>query len=166
MADALESVEATLPTIQAAAEAIDTTLRALSALGLSGAPERPLGPSIGQLREDLSGLPEELREQAAQVERTTEELRTATEDTLATADALAQLEQRLSEASALIGQNAIRSGEARALVEQQRDALSTSATRTRLLVLALGLTFALSQFVPLYLGLTLLGQAPAVVAEP
>ena len=158
VADALESVEQGLPAMQSAAEAIDTTLRALSRLPipLTYEPDRSLGETIGALREDLSGLPGELREQAAQVERMSEELSAATEGTLAMADSLDQLEGRLTDSLALIRQYGLRTDDARALVVEQGDALATSASRARLLVVAFGLVFALSQFTPLYLGLSLL----------
>lgn len=161
VADALENVERTLPAIQAAADTIDTTLAALSALpfGPSYDAERSLGASIGALREDLRGLPEELREQAAQVERTTSELTAATAGAAATADSLAALDDRLVAASELVGQYALRTGEARALVDAQRDALRTSASRAQVMVVAFGVMFVLLQFVPLYLGLALLGRA-------
>jgi chromosome segregation ATPase len=167
IADALESVEASLPTIRSAAEAIDTTLGALSSLpfGPTYDAEQPLGPSIGQLQEDLSGLPDDLRDQAAQVEEVTRELAAATEGTVATADSLAALDSRLRAASTLLGDYGVRTAEARELVAEQQDTLATSATRARLLVVALGLVFAVSQFVPLYLGLSLLDRPAALARE-
>ena len=154
VADALESVEQGLPAMQAAAETIDDTLSALSRLPipLSYDPEHPLGESIGALREDLDGLPDELREQAEQVERTSEELTAATEGTLAMADSLGQLQERVAETTELVGQYQLRAREARTLVTEQAESLSGSAARARVLVVAFGLVFAASQFVPLYLG--------------
>jgi chromosome segregation ATPase len=161
VADALENVERSLPAIQSAANAIDGTLAALSALpfGLAYDADEPLGASIGALREDLRGLPQELRAQAEQAERTTSELSAATAGTLATADSLGELDDRLADAAELIGQYALRTGEARTLVDEQRDALAGSASRAQVMVVAFGVMFVLSQFVPLYLGLALLGRA-------
>jgi DNA repair ATPase RecN len=159
IADALESVERSLPDVEAAANAIDDALRTLDALPLpfDYDPERPLGDTIGDLRTDLRELPDELREQAAQVELMSQELSAATAGARATADALAQLEDRLGAASELIADYVLSTGDARALVDEQREVLATSVRRARALVLAFGLMFALSQFVPLYLGLGLAG---------
>ena len=155
VADAIESVEEGLPAVEAAADTIDDTLGALSAvpiLPFSYEPARPLGESVGALREDLVGLPEELREQAAQVERTSAEMVAATEATLATAESLQELEVRLGDASALIAEYGAEAEEARLLVDEELRSLAASTRRARLMVLAFGLVFALGQFVPLYLG--------------
>jgi chromosome segregation ATPase len=164
VADALENVEQSLPAIQSAADTIDATLAALSTLPFGPAydADRSLGASIGELREDLRGLPEELRQQAEQVERTTTELTAATAGTVATADSLAELDDRLVDASELVGQYALRTGEARALVDTQRDALTSSASRAQVMVVAFGVMFVLAQFVPFYLGFALLGRAEVV----
>lgn len=158
VADALESVEQALPGIQTAADAIDDTLSALSSLpfGPPYNPNQTFGETIGEVREGLAGLPEQLREQAEQVGRTGDELAAAAEGTVATADALTALEGRLTAANELIGQYADRTIDAQALVETQRVTLSTSATRARLVVIAFGIVFVLSQFVPLYLGRALM----------
>jgi chromosome segregation ATPase len=146
VADALENVEQSLPAIQSAADTIDATLAALSTLPFGPAydADRSLGASIGELREDLRGLPEELRQQAEQVERTTTELTAATAGTVATADSLAELDDRLVDASELVGQYALRTGEARALVDTQRDALTSSASRAQVMVVAFGVMFVLA----------------------
>jgi DNA repair ATPase RecN len=167
VADALESVENSLPDVESAAEAIDDTLAALNALpfGVSYGPDRPLGETIGELREELRELPDDLREQAAQVEQMQEELTEATEGTAATARSLAELEEQLEAASELIDDYASSTGEAQGLIEEQREVLAASATRTRMMVLAFGVVFALSQFVPLYLGWSLLGRGRVVGPE-
>lgn len=162
VADALESVEASLPAIQSAASTIDRTLGALSSIPLIGLdydPERPLGETIGELRRELQGLPDELRSQAEQVEATTDELREATRGTAATADALAALDERLDDVGVLIGQYAGSIEEARAIVDDQRDGMAGSTSQLRWMILAVALAFALAQFVPFYLGTTLVRGA-------
>jgi hypothetical protein len=166
IADALDQVEAALPAIQQAAATIDQTLTTLSSLplGLSYDPARPLAATIGELREGLTGLPDELREQAAQIERTSEALTEATEGTVATADALADLDARLVDATALLGAYADQTAEASTLVQAQREVIATSTARTGILALVFGVVFAVGQFVPLYLGLALAGGRLAVGA--
>jgi chromosome segregation ATPase len=173
IADALDQVEAALPSIQQAAATIDQTLATLSSLplGLSYDPARPLGATIGELREGLTGLPDELRDQADQIERTSEALTEATEGTVATADALADLDARLEDATALLGAYAEQTAEASTLVQEQREVIATSTARTGILALVFGAVFAVGQFVPLYLGLALasgrlaVGAVEAVVVE-
>jgi chromosome segregation ATPase len=166
IADALDQVEAALPAIQQAAATIDQTLTTLSSLplGLSYDPARPLAATIGELREGLTGLPDELREQAAQIERTSEALTEATEGTVATADALADLDARLVDATALLGAYADQTAEASTLVQAQREVIATSTARTGILALVFGVVFAVGQFVPLYFGLALASGRLAVGA--
>lgn len=157
VADALEDIERVLPLVEQAADATDEVLAALGALPFAPpyAPEQMLGPTIGELRNALSGLPEELRQQADHVRRTRDHLADATAGTVATADALADLDQRLEDAAALIGDYARRSADARELVDTQRGVLAAAATRARIVIVTFGVLFALGQFVPVYLGLGL-----------
>ena len=74
-------------------------------------------------------------------------------------DSLAELDERLDEVSGLIGSYIERTEDATELVDHQRQVLDTSARRARLAIVAFGLVFGLSQFVPLYLGLTLMRGA-------
>lgn len=167
IADALEALEETLPTVEQAASSIDQTLSALSSLplGLSYSPDQPLGESIGELRVSIAGLPEDLREQARQAERTSDELAEATERTLATADALGELHERLTTAGELVQEYEQRTADATVIIEEQRENLSSSASRARLLIVGLSLVFGLGQLVPLYLGVALSrGMIPVQVA--
>ena len=157
IADALEDVEQSLPAIEQAATAIDDTLATLNLLpfGLSYDPERPLGETIGEVSAGLEGLPDELRAQADQVERTSAELEAATRSTIATADSLTALDERIDTAAGLVGGYAERATEAALVVDRQRAALDATARRARVLVIAFGVILALGQFGPLYLGLAL-----------
>jgi chromosome segregation ATPase len=158
IADALAALESTLPAVEQAGNTIDQTLDALSSLpfGLDYTADPPLGESIGEVRESIAGLPQELREQAAQAERTSNELAEATTRTQATADALGELADRLETVSELTSDYASHAAEARVVIAEQQASLATSGTRAQILVLVFSGVFALSQFVPLYLGLALL----------
>lgn len=157
IADALEDVERSLPAVEQAATAIDDTLATLNRLplGLTYDPARPLGETIGEIADGLEGLPDELRAQADQVERTSTELDAATRSTIATADSLAELTERIDTAAGLVGGYAARATEAALLVDRQRDTLDASTRRARVLIIASGVVFALGQFGPVYLGLAL-----------
>lgn len=154
IADALEQVEGAMPALQQAAAAIERTLRTLDSLplGLTYAPERTLVDVIGELRGGLEGIPEQLRDQAAQVEGTADSLTEATAGTMATADALEELVGRLDEATALVGDYAVQAVEARELVDAQREVAATNLIQARWMIWIVALTVALGQFVPFYLG--------------
>lgn len=154
IADALEDVAEALPAIQQAATAIDGTLATLSRLplGLTYDPARPLGETIGGISDGLDGLPDELRAQADQVEQTSAELEAATQSTLATAESLGALNERIDTAAGLLGGYAERATEAALLVDRQRGALDATARRARLLIIAAGVVVGIGQFGPIYLG--------------
>lgn len=158
IADALAALESTLPAVEQAGDTIDQTLGALSSLpfGLDYRADPPLGESIGEMRQSIAGLPQELRNQARQAERTSGELTEATARTQSTADALGDLAERLETVSELTSDYADHASEARAVIEEQQASLATSGTRAQILVLAFAGVFALGQFVPFYLGLALL----------
>ncbi|MCA1782072.1 MAG: hypothetical protein LC679_07835 [Intrasporangiaceae bacterium] len=154
IADALEQVEGAMPALQQAAGAIERTLRTLDSLplGLTYAPERTLVDTIGELRGGLEGIPEQLRDQAAQIEGTADSLTEATAGTMATADALEELVGRLDEAASLAGDYSVQAVEARQLVDAQREVAATNLVQARWMIWIVALTVALGQFVPLYLG--------------
>ncbi|QBI18348.1 hypothetical protein ER308_01340 [Egibacter rhizosphaerae] len=164
VADALESVDRTLPQVEQAAEAMDQTLTALDrlAIGVPYDADQPLGDSVGELREALEDLPGDLRGQAAQTERASEELAEAAERTQASAEALASLNEQLVEAADLIDDYAERTAEGQELLTQQRDALATTTRRAQWAVVLAGIAFALMQFVPLYIGGTLMRGGPVL----
>jgi hypothetical protein len=173
IAGAVATIEGAMATVEGAAGAIDDALAALGSLpfGPSYDANRPLGRSIGQVTAALSGLSEELRAQAEQIERTSEGFADAADGMTGTADALAELDTRLAAASALLSAYAERTGEARDLVTEQQEVLAASAQRFRVTLVAFGIAFALGQFVPFYLGWMLVrGAWPVAVqlvsAEP
>lgn len=168
VADALESVERSLPAVQNAAEAIDDTLATLEALplGLDYRPEQPLGDTIAAMREHLGALPDQLREQARQVATVRDELTAATQGTVATADTLTAFHDRLVAVETLIDDYASTTGDARVLIDVQRDTLRSGTARAHTIVILLGGMFALMQIVPLYYGMSLRGSIPGLDRRP
>jgi hypothetical protein len=162
LAGTVETIEGALTTVERAATVIDDTLATLGSLpiGPSYDPGRPLGTSIGQVRDALAGLSDQLREQADQIERTSAQLAAASDGIVGTADALVDLERELTTASELIVDYTDQTEQARVLVAAQQESLADSARRAQLLVVAFAVAFALGQFVPLYLGVSLLRGAP------
>jgi hypothetical protein len=158
IAGAVATIERAMTAVEGAAGTIDDALAALGSLpfGPTYDANRPLGRSIGQVTTALSGLSDQLRDQAEQIERTSEGFADAADGMLGTADALAELDTRLDAASALLRAYAERTDEARGLVAEQQEVLAASAQRFRVTLIAFGIAFALGQFVPLYLGRLLL----------
>lgn len=168
LASTVETIEGALTTVEGAATVIDDTLATLGSLpiGPSYDPDRPLGTSIGQVRDALAGLSDQLRDQADQIERTSAQLAAASDGIVGTADALVDLERELTTASELIVDYTDQTEQARVLVAAQQDSLAVSARRAQLLVVALAVAFALGQVVPLYLGVCLLRGVPPWYGEP
>jgi hypothetical protein len=158
IAGAIDTIEGAMSAVERAAATIDDALAALGTLpfGPTYGADRPLGRAIGQVTNALSGLSDELRDQAEQIERTSEGFADAADGMLGTADALADLDARLDAASGLLREYAARTDEAQVLVAEQQDILAASASRFRVTLIAFGIAFALSQFVPFYLGWMLL----------
>jgi hypothetical protein len=166
IAGAVATIETAMTAVEGAAGTIDDALAALGSLpfGPTYEADRPLGRAIGQVTAALSGLSDELREQAERIERTSEGFADAADGMLGTADALAELDTRLVAASRLLSAYAQRTDEARELVAEQQQILDASAGRFRTTLIAFGLAFALGQFAPFYLGGLLVRGALPVVA--
>lgn len=167
IAGAVDTIEAAMRAVETAAGTIDDALAALGSLpfGPSYDANRPLSRATGQVTGALAGLSDELRDQAEQIERTSEGFADAADGMIGTADALLDLQARLEAASTLLGSYAERTAEARQLVAEQEEVLAASAGRFRVTLIAFGLAFALGQFVPFYLGWLLLrGGWPVVAA--
>lgn len=158
LADALENVEEALPAIEQAASAIDDTIAVLGALGGRAPSEPSLASSIAQLAAGLSGLPEDLREQAERIGRTSEELEDTAAATLDAARALEEMRERTRRARSLVEGSAEAATDLDGRIERQQEVLGSSARRARILAVMLAMIFASSQFVPLYLGRQLLHQ--------
>jgi ABC-type transporter Mla subunit MlaD len=167
VADALDDIDRALPSIERAADTIEDTLTALGSLPFAPAydPDQRLGRTIGDLRAGLAGLPEELRGQAEQVERASGQLADATAGAIATADALAELDERLDDVADLIRGYAGRTADASELVDTQRTLLAGTAARARVVIVTFGVLFALGQFVPVYLGLGLMRDGEGAEAR-
>jgi hypothetical protein len=135
IAGAVATIEGAMTAVEGAAATIDDALAALGSLpfGPTYDANRPLGRSIGQVTTALSGLSDELRDQAEQIERTSEGFADAADGMLGTADALADLDTRLDAASALLRAYAERTDEAgagrRAAGHPRRQRVSGSGSR-------------------------------------
>jgi len=163
--DALEAVDAVLPTIESIAGSIDTALEVLEDVpfGPTYDPVVPFDDAVGQLRTAIGPLPEELRGLSGGLGQ----LATASTDISTQLRVLDEqvdaLDVQVDEVEALLARYQQTASEARALAEASRVELGTSASSTRWMIVVLGLTFAAGQLVPIWLGWTLLGRGPGHV---
>lgn len=154
VAPSLDRVDEALGTLQGVTGSIDTVLRQLSQLpfGPNYDPDTSFDAAIAGIRSDLAPIADSLREAAAELDGFAEgtgELRAAT-DQLAVDVTI--LRGSLAGTGALIDTYRITASNAVELAEESRADLDDEIGRSRLLVVLLGLAFALAQFVPAWIG--------------
>lgn len=161
VAPSLERVDEALGTLQSVTGSIDGVLRQLSQIpfGPSYDPDTSFDAAIRNIRDDLAPIADSLRDAADELggfAAGTESLRTETRQLAADVTAL-----RVSIAGTGILIDAYRDTATNAieLAGQSRADLDEEIGRSRLLVVLLGLTFALAQFVPAWLGRELLASS-------
>lgn len=161
LADATGSLAATLPasfdnidtalaTVQRLGETVDSTLSALSSLpfGPDYNPDVPFPQAVGDLRQALVPIGDQL----ATISTELQDFASGSGDLTAQIDSLTSDVERtrtaLSGTDDLLAQYRQATTEAGRLAAETRDQLSGSMTRMRVVLVALGLLLALSQFVP------------------
>lgn len=159
--DAIEAVGEVLGTVETVANSIDSALRALSRapFGPDYDPEQPFDEAIAELSTALDPLPEELRALSQDFEGLETSSAAISDDLSALATSVDDLETQLSEVSTLLDRYATTAANAQALAERSRDDLHSSAREAKVLLIVLGLVFALGQVVPIWLGLTLINDS-------
>ena len=145
-----DNIDAALATVQNLAETVDSTLSALSSLpfGPDYNPDVPFPDAIGNLRgalepisQQLTTISTELQDFAAGSGNLNAEIDSLVADVERTRDALAGTDD-------LLAQYRQTTTEAGQLAAETRDNLSGSVLRMRIVLIALALLLALSQFVP------------------
>ena len=166
--DALGRFQSGLDDVAAAAAEVDQVLGELGALPL--APDLPPGFGLSDQMEGLSAeldpIIAALRSSSANLERLSTTTADLQGDVAALAGDVEALDQSLSRSSQLVGDYRDQAGRANRLAVATRDDLDERAALMRGLILAGGLLFAVSQFVPLWVGLELLdGTGPRRTGE-
>ncbi|MBA2578273.1 MAG: hypothetical protein H0V05_16815 [Euzebyaceae bacterium] len=158
VADSIEAMERSMPALIQVATAVDASLSALSELpfGPGYNPDQPFDESVRDLQTSISGLPDELREQALLIEGAGANLGEAGRGATAVADDLAAIDAGLAEALVLLGDYTAAATDARQLLATTADDLERQANISKIMIAALGLTIALGQVVPLFVGWELL----------
>lgn len=141
---------------------IDRTLSALSAVpfGPSYSPDEPFDDSLRAVQRELDGLPEALREQADLVRDASSSLSRVQRGTVSIADNIGRLGVSLREAGDLLKDYSSAARTARQVFDRRERDLEGDLRLARALVVALGLTMAVSNVAPLGLGWLLLQSGP------
>jgi methyl-accepting chemotaxis protein len=170
LAPGLEGVDRALGSLTSIASAADTTLRELSRLpfGPNYDPGAPIDDEIRAVRDDLRPVVTTLRETAAELEVLAESSDEFTLELVALAANVVELRNAVAGSSALIDDYRATVSDSARLAEETRTDLDRDLSRSRFLVVLLGLSFAAGQLVPAWLGRELLiadAQHP-VAANP
>jgi methyl-accepting chemotaxis protein len=163
IATSLEAVEDAMPALVQAAAVIDRTLSALSVIpfGPDYDPAEPFDDSLRAVQRELSGVPEALREQSELIRASRRSMDEVSAGTSAIADDLGELHRSLGSAADVLEEYAATAVEARDLVDESQADLGAQLDVARVLVVVLGVTFALGQAVPAGAGWLLLNPARA-----
>ena len=134
----LESVRAAMPAALQAANAIDTTLRALSFVGVDYDPDQPFGESLAELDDALAALPDELRLQAESLRLLIPSAEALAQDTDLLATEVEDLSSSLAGFTALTDQYESTLTEAEATIEATARSVDQKIWLGRLLSILAG----------------------------
>lgn len=154
IADSLESTVAAMPGLIRTGTLIDRTLRALTFVGVDYDPDVPLDEALESLRDSLSPLPEEIRDQAELLSAAGEDLREIGRDAGSLAASLLEIRIDLLEAERVVTTAAADIDEVEVSVRQMSDDLDTYAGWAPWLPVAAAVALASSAAALLALGLS------------
>jgi hypothetical protein len=164
---ALRNVAATLRQMESLGEQIDGLLVIVTSLPLAPDynPDNGLGPTLGQLAEDLEPLPDAFGSTSDSLARFEESLATQQSEVATLAESLREVNLSLDGSQELLAGYRTQVAEARELAVGSRNDLDRDQLLLRLVLLVAGLQFALAQLVPLWLGWQLLDEELAATGE-
>lgn len=137
------SIEALLGTMPAAiqtAGVIDSTLSALSFVGVDYNPEQPFDESLVAVEDALDGIPAQLGEQAEAIRALVPVSQQFAEDAAATAESFDSLQTQLQSSQQLIDSYDEALEQAQVVIEQTASSMTTTTWLLRLLVLFMAAT--------------------------
>lgn len=130
----LAAIRSALPGAIDAADAVDTTLGALSLIGVDYAPEEPFGESLRRIEQALDRLPEEVRSQGSSFGLLVPSARSMADDVEELAADLEELNLALLEVDGLADSYTVTISEAEATVENASSSLDRTVLFLRLIV--------------------------------
>lgn len=135
----IEAIQGTMPAAIQAAGAIDSTLRALSLLGVDYDPEQPFDEALTAIDAALEGLPGQLSAQAGAVRDLVPSADRFSEDAATIAASMTAMGDDLERSGEVLDSYRATIDEARAIIEDTEASFSTNLWMLRGLVLLAGI---------------------------
>lgn len=154
----IEAIQGTMPAAIQAAGAIDSTLRALSLLGVDYDPEQPFDEALMAIDAALEGLPGQLSAQAGAVRELVPSAERFSADAAIIAASMTAMGEDLERSGEVLESYQVTIDEARVIIEDTESSFSSNVWMLRGLVLMAGITG-----VALSAGLLALGRARAAL---
>jgi hypothetical protein len=158
IAPSIEGIDDALRSLESVTGSIDSVLRQLSGIpfGPRYDPETSFDAAVARLRADLVPIADSLEGAAAELGEFAEGSDALTAELDALAVDVEEVRRQLAGSEALLDAYRVTTADALDLAGTTRDDLGTDLARTRLLIVLLGLTFAVGQIVPAWVGRELL----------
>ncbi len=152
--------------LESVGDDIDGVLGALSDIpfGPDYDPTAGLGETFGNVADALEPLPDELTTTAAGLTEFTDSAEELQDQLAELAASVQSVSNELSDSDELVGQYRTSVSDARSLATDTRNDLTGSAQLMRMFIVLGGITFAVSQIVPLWMGRSLLDAAGEAVS--
>lgn len=180
--DSIETFQESMPALIEVSEAMDSTLRTLSAfridrsilgiplnfdLGVDYDPEVPFDQSVRELGESMDGMPEQLRSLEQYMETTDENLLTMSEDLARLSADLEMINGTMDEVEPLINEYIAIVTEVGDNARQSRLLLDRQLAQAKTVLTIIMIWFGLLQVAPIYLGWELISgrRDPRLVKE-
>jgi hypothetical protein len=154
VAESLESFERSMPALIQVSGTVDRTLRAVDDLPVGPAydPQEPFDETLRALQDDLDGLPDDLRDQADAIDEAGDNLDRVGRQSAEIADSITEIRASLTETGRVLGEYRSTAAQARDLLEQTRSDLNRRLWVLRVLVVLLGVIYAVGQVLLIHLG--------------
>lgn len=153
---AVDAVRESLPGLVETARVIDTTMRGLSFFGVAYDPDHPLHESIEVIDQRLERIPTLLRTQQDTLESVAADLGTFGSSTIEISDDLASIRSRLAEAAVVLDSYGSIVVESSDLLDSLQSRVESGAWLARLVLVLGGFGVALTQTMPIVIGLAVL----------
>jgi hypothetical protein len=150
--DTLDAINASFPAMIDTARVIDTTMSALSFLGVDYSPDIPLDESLQAVSEDLEPLSENLRAQAGPLAAAATEIESVGRAVDFVGESVNSITQELAGSRELVTRYQTAAADATELVSDVSSRFAGQVTMARILLLTLGAAVLIVMTVPVVLG--------------
>ena len=155
----VDSVRAALPGLIDTARVIDRAMSGLAFFGVDYDPAVPLDESLIEIEARLAEIPELLSAQQTALQGVADDLGGFSSSTVEIAEDLGAIRVRLSGASAVLAEYAAISEESEVLLNDLEQSVQVGSGGLRVALLLVGFGFAVTQTLPLLVGLRVLRQS-------